>query len=478
MRDCLGAIFFGIIFVDDRRGNAMFRKLWRNEDGQAIMMITIMLPVLFGFVGLAIDGVRFASMHTELQNLADAAALAGAKKLDGTSNAIDNATAAANSLSADNAPTLSNVAADGVQIGTPVFYQYLAGDADPVSGKTIASDVVTTDPTLANYIKVTTIQRSIDPLFLVAVGLGQAGTTATATAGSTFVACNVQPLMLCNPNDPNAFTATAGDLWGFTATGNTGGYSPGDFSLLDPANGKGSAPAIANLLAASSPNACYVNTLSPAQGQKTVDVASGINVRFDINPTGNPKNMDQTPAPNVVKGDDTNACMNSNQVSYTQKNPPLNAATAMPLVTSTTPIGSALQGGGFDTANANSYYAAHHPTATWPTNTTRYSVYLDELNGNFGAGTSGELQVKAPTCTGVSAGTASRRVISIAIVDCKSQNISGNSNKVIFSKQYAEFFLVRPVADDGIIWAEFIRFMTPASSGTKLKQIVQLVRDQ
>jgi hypothetical protein len=220
-----------------------------------------------------------------------------------------------------------------------------------------------------------------------------------------------------------------------------------------------------------------VNTLSPAQGQKTVDVASGINVRFDINPTGNPKGMDQTPAPNVVKGDDNNACLQSNQVSYTKKNPPLTAANAMPLATSTTTIGSALKGSGFDTANANSYYAAHHPATTWPSGSTRYSIYLNEVSGVFGSGTSNETQIKSPTCTGVTPGSADRRLISVAIVDCKSQNISGNSAKVVFSKQYAEFFLVRPVADDGIIWAEFVRFMTPASDGSKLKQIVQLVRD-
>lgn len=66
----------------------------------------------------------------------------------------------------------------------------------------------------------------------------------------------------------------------------------------------------------------------------------------------------------------------------------------------------------------------------------------------------------------------------VAIVNCKGQNLNGNSVKTVFSSQYADFFLVRPVAQDGIIWAEFIRTMTVNTDKSKLKQIVQLVRDQ
>jgi hypothetical protein len=44
------------------------------------------------------------------------------------------------------------------------------------------------------------------------------------------------------------------------------------------------------------------------------------------------------------------------------------------------------------------------------------------------------------------------------------------------SREYADFFLTQPVGSGNIVWAEFIRFMTPDSDGSKLHQIVQLYR--
>jgi Flp pilus assembly protein TadG len=453
----------------------MFRKLLRDRSGQALMMITIMLPVMLGFVGLAIEGGRFMMVDSQLQDLADAASLAGAKQLSGETGSIAAAKAAVNNTWAyKNSPWLAN---DGSSpSASQIASVHVCADisSSPCTDTTVDAD--------AHYVQVTTTQRGVIPAFLIAVGAINTNlTVATATAESQLVACNVQPLMLCNPSEPNEFTANPGDLFGFTATGNTGGYSPGDFSLLDPAGQThSSAPQIANLLAASNPNFCYVDSVSPAQGQKTIDVASGVNVRFDINPTGNPKNMDQTPAPNVIKGDDTNKCLQSQNISTTGKNPTLTAANAMPLATGMTQIGSSLQGGTFDSGNAGSYWTAHHGATGWPAGATRYSVYSKELDGtySFAGGTSAEAQSKAPTCTGTAKGSADRRIISVAIVNCLSQNLSGNSNKTVFSSKYADFFLVRPVANDNIIYAEFIRFMKPDSDGSKLKQIVQLVRDQ
>jgi hypothetical protein len=60
-------------------------------------------------------------------------------------------------------------------------------------------------------------------------------------------------------------------------------------------------------------------------------------------------------------------------------------------------------------------------------------------------------------------------------VNCLEQGVNGNSANVR-SNRYAEFFLTQPVGSDGVIWAEFIRFMTPTSPGTKLHHIVQLYR--
>ena len=452
----------------------LLSKLGRDERGSILIQFTITIVVIIGMIGLALDGGRFFMLNNDLQALADAAALAAAKQLDGASDALTRADAAARNLNND--VRWWDVAGPKILAGTGgvEFFQTLAD---------IDSSNPTSDPTKANFVKVTTGIWQVAPTFLVAVGaVSKNSTQATAVAGSTFVACNVQPLMLCNPSEPSQFSANPGDLYGFTVTGNTGGYSPGDFSLLDPAGQThSSAGDIENELAASLPNFCYVNTVSPAQGQKTIDVASGVNVRFDINPTGNPKGIDATPAPNVIKGDDTNKCLNSQNVtSPPQNNPTIDlSGDAMPINVGMTAVGSSSIGGTWNTATANSYWSAHHDSSGWPliagVPATRYQVYQMERAGSVAwNGTSAE--TPAPQCASVPTGDDSRRIISVAIVNCLAQNISGNRNATVMSNTYADFFLTRPVDQSGIVYAEFVRFMTPQSDGTKLHQIIQLYR--
>jgi len=462
--------------------------LVRDQKGQILIYFSIMMPVMLGLIGLSLEGGRYLMLNSQLQDLADAAALAGAKELDGGADAMCRAKNAAENL-LTNDTWWSNVAKAGVQIQDPpimVFYSALKGipTANPAPNDvTISYDCV--NGANAAFIKVVTVTRAVVPTFLVAVGATSiAQTSATATAGSLYVACNVQPLMLCNPNEPNPFTGNPGDLYGFTVTGNTGGYSPGDFSLLDPAGQThSSAGDIEKLLAASLPNFCYVDTVSPAQGQKTIDVASGVNVRFDISPTGNPKGIDTTPAPNVIKGDDSNTCLKSQNVT----SPPANNATvnqtldALPGNINMVQVGSSYTGGTMDTIGAGSYWTAHHDNTGWPSingvPATRYQVYQMERAGPVAwNGTSSE--TPAPHCASVPTGDDSRRIVSVAIVNCLSQNIQGNSNATAQSNLYADFFLTRPVDKTNVIYAEFVRFVTSQSDGSKLHQIVQLYRDQ
>lgn len=56
-------------------------KLWKEESGQAIVMFAIGFVVLLGFAALAVDIGSVASEKSNLQNAADAAALAGAQEL-------------------------------------------------------------------------------------------------------------------------------------------------------------------------------------------------------------------------------------------------------------------------------------------------------------------------------------------------------------------------------------------------------------
>lgn len=60
------------------------RKLYKEEDGQALALVAFMLVGLLGFAALVIDVGMMYSRKAELQLAADAGALAGAQKLPGS----------------------------------------------------------------------------------------------------------------------------------------------------------------------------------------------------------------------------------------------------------------------------------------------------------------------------------------------------------------------------------------------------------
>lgn len=63
--------------------------------GAIAIMLAIMLPVIIGFVGLALELGQLYNRKAEMQSLADAAAISAAKKLDGTTAGVNGALAAA-----------------------------------------------------------------------------------------------------------------------------------------------------------------------------------------------------------------------------------------------------------------------------------------------------------------------------------------------------------------------------------------------
>ena len=60
------------------------RDLRDNEDGAVLIYVTMISVVMLGMGVLAIDAARLFDLNTQLQNAADAAALAAASKLAGT----------------------------------------------------------------------------------------------------------------------------------------------------------------------------------------------------------------------------------------------------------------------------------------------------------------------------------------------------------------------------------------------------------
>src|SRR5260370_28238754 len=67
------------------------RSLWEDTSGVILPYVTILLVVIVGVSLLALDGARLVGLQTQLQNAADAYALAGAAELDRLPDAIDRA---------------------------------------------------------------------------------------------------------------------------------------------------------------------------------------------------------------------------------------------------------------------------------------------------------------------------------------------------------------------------------------------------
>src|SRR5260370_40955172 len=74
------------------------KAFWGDTHGVILPYVTMMLVVIVGVSVLPLDGPRYMSLQTQLQNGADALALARAAELDRTPTAIERAINAINNL--------------------------------------------------------------------------------------------------------------------------------------------------------------------------------------------------------------------------------------------------------------------------------------------------------------------------------------------------------------------------------------------
>ena len=450
---------------------ARIRNLPQDEEGSILVLFTLVVFIMMGMVGLALDGGRLYALNNQMQDLADAAALAGAKELNGEDDAMDRATARAQNL-LSNTPTWAEVGSTGVQIGTPLFFKGPGptdNPAGPLEGK------------YARFIQVTTIDRAVIPTLLRAIPVllgsvdppSNAQTRATAVAGSGMVACNTQPMMLCNPFEPNEFTATRGQMFHLKPKGaGSTTFGPGDFGLVDPPGTiSAGAPDIRALLSQQSPALCYGNEVNPRTGHAVEMVKDGINIRFDRPPHGGGPNvaaMDLTAAPNVLDAfEPGNPSCNKWDAAIGQK---------LPRDPVLTPVGGVEIGTGPTKADLDAYWQSHYGS-NWPVGLplTRYDGYLRELglNGTAPAVVAGS-EARGPTCQ-TNSNNERRRVISVSIVDCLHWAVRGNAVNQIWSSKYADFFITEP-SEDGSVHAEFIEEFIPGSGASFLHHIVQLYR--
>ncbi len=156
-----------------------WRKFVQESDGTVMGLTAILIAVLLGFCGLAIDVGHYMVVKNELQNAADAGALAGVRALFPA-----DMTTATNPLTPD-CTTAVNVGLQAAhwnktdRATTVVVGQPLTGYWEPVNRQFVAG--CSSDPaTFTNAVKVTT-QREDTPLFLMQV-LGAVPKTIQASS--------------------------------------------------------------------------------------------------------------------------------------------------------------------------------------------------------------------------------------------------------------------------------------------------------
>jgi hypothetical protein len=309
-----------------------------------------------GAGAVAVDFGRAAVLRTQMQNAADARAMAAAAQLDGR----DGARARAATVAEDLMDSVTAIAADerDLKIKEPVFYsQY-------TPNKVLA----TTDQD-ALVVEVTLEARSVDYFFspiLKFVGAGtpvesQTLVTQAAAQPEPFI-CHAPPLMICDYGDKGGGVhdddadlrnvAHIGKQVRLKEQGAGGTWAPGNFGLLALPDGSSGASDLEAALAALSPEDCYSLDVTTATGSKTEKIVNAVNSRFDI--TGNPWPY---PAYNVI--------------SY-----PRDAE----LITD---VNQKLGSGSW---NLNGYWAAKHGGAMPPADlldASRYQVYLYELGLSY-----------------------------------------------------------------------------------------------
>jgi Flp pilus assembly protein TadG len=298
-------------------------RLWRDRRGVVLIYGTFVLAAIFGMGGLAIDGGRLMSLHSDMQSYADHAALAAAGELDGNDGAIAQATVAANNYVAD-AQKFASGGPGGLDIaGLRFLHSLPASDDDPITAA-----FVTTDDAEAAYVEVTVGPLQTDNILmagLVLIGIVpdmQGEATVTAVAGGPNAErgrffCDITPLMFCVPGGMSReelrtwlpgrqirLKAAQGPGWG-----------PGAFGLLnvnfDP-NGPCGAPNTGAdffrcaVAVEQSITRCFSRQgVDVMPGQASGPSESGFNVRMDIYATslGSRRNHPLfRPAPNVIKG--------------------------------------------------------------------------------------------------------------------------------------------------------------------------------
>ncbi|MBA5686220.1 pilus assembly protein TadG-related protein [Rugamonas apoptosis] len=221
-----------------------------RQRGTVAIIAAIALPILIGFAGLALDGGRLYVHKTELQNAADACALAASREL--TCDPAAGACANSYLINAENAG-LTVAGRNFIDFqGTAVGSAQLTA-ADITFSTTFApassylSRAAGASPA-SKYVKCTPHQSGILPWFMEVLGFG--GQTVNASAVATLLAAEINcaiPIGMCKLPSAPASAPFTGLTIGQWVTSKLSQSSTGAFDWIDFTPPGGGASELADL---------------------------------------------------------------------------------------------------------------------------------------------------------------------------------------------------------------------------------------
>lgn len=341
-----------------RRAVGLAGAFLAAQQGSILIYTGAFMAIGVGSAALSIDIGRIVLLRTQMQNRADAGALAGAAQLD----ALPGAIARADDVVRDSMKAYTTAGADGTVLAV-LNVTFHEAEADGITRQAAE----TTDDNAARFVVVDLERRTLS-FFYGPAAAAISGKTADsltvldarAIGMSDPYVCKAQPLMMCNPYEgiPGDLKDQSGIGLRIKQSGKSQPWAPGNFGLLDlPGDAGytcGGANCVEVALSAEEPDGCYaVSSLGTAPGNKTGKVKEGVNVRFGMDVT----DATVKPAPNVMSYP-----LDDVMYSDTTRN---------------------FGDGVWDWAT---YWSTHHSGQTLPTELeggSRYQFYLYEIGESF-----------------------------------------------------------------------------------------------
>jgi Flp pilus assembly protein TadG len=481
------------------------RAFWNDTSGVILPYVTVMLVVIVGLSVLALDGARLMSLQTQLQNGADALALAGAAELDRLPDAETRARTAIRRLLTN--PTLfGSQASRTIAVSNIKFYSRLpANDASPMSAGRLA-----TGPGNARFVSVTVRPVTLPTILPAAIfgGANTVTTAASAVAGFDQVVCGVTPIYVCNPYETEGMNyeqatealqhAAANPmdqarLIRLRQYGGNAPYAAADYGFLSSPTLGSDEMSLIDSIAVVRPAACFPQRGVNFRPGLVRSVREGFNVRFDIYEGAMSEKYNDSnyrPAQNVRKGyvvasggENQNACSARQGANWPIGSPP-NWVTGLPLDRTWSYFGSMGEGNW----DFGTYWQVNHGDSGLPSSLnggaasnadvpSRYRVYHYEIEQGRVADVSIGGESGAPACYsgGDLSVTPDRRILHAAIVNCQSLQLEGEVQFKVPAAAFAKLFLTLPLAKSQTdLYVEMVGLVGPGD-GVSF-DVVQLYR--